>query len=100
MAIARLTGPLNESQRARRLKLEVLKSPFGRGAAPRSALDQAPLEEVGLIHVLDRVLLLPYGHRQCGQPDRAAGKLFADRAQDLPVQPIEPFVIDLEQIER
>ncbi len=72
----------------------------GRGTATRRALDQAALQQVRLVDILDRVLLLSDRRGQRGEPHRAAGELLADRAQDLPVEPIEPDVVDLQQVER
>ena len=72
----------------------------GRGPAPRRALDQPALEQVGLVDVLDRVLLLADRDRQRRQADRAAAELLADRAQDLAVEAVEALVVDLEQVER
>jgi hypothetical protein len=34
------------------------------------------------------------------EPDRPAGELLADHAQDLAVEPVEPERVDLEQRER
>src|SRR5256885_7821358 len=57
-----------------------------RRATARSALDETLLEQVGLVDVLDRVLLLPDGDRERREADRAAAELRADRAEDLPVE--------------
>ena len=58
---------------------EVLVGPLGEDAAARSPLQQALLEQVGLQHVLDRVLLLADRHRQRREADRPAGELGRDR---------------------
>ena len=69
-------------------------------AAARGSLDQAELEEVRLVDVLDRVLLLPERHRQGREPDRPAVELVHDRAEEIPVDPLEPLVVDLEKSQR
>ena len=75
------------------------ESAFGGGAAAGGAFDQPALQEIGLVDVLDRVLLLSDHDREGGEPDRAAAELVAYRPQDLPVQAIEAFVVDLQEIE-
>src|SRR5262249_18415779 len=54
---------------------EVIVGPLGEDAAARGALQQALLKQVGLEHVLDRVLLLADRDRQSREADRAAGEL-------------------------
>ena len=61
---------------------------------------QALLQQVGLVDVLDRVVLLADRDRERREADRAAGELLADRAQDLAVEAVEPALVDLEQLER
>src|SRR5207248_3235418 len=70
------------------------------GPSAGRPLDQAPLEQVGLVDVLNRVLFLAHGHRKRREPDRAATELLADRPQDLAIETVEPLVVDLEQIQR
>src|ERR1700760_4000406 len=82
------------------LQPEVLVGPPGRGATARRALDQAALQQVGLVHVLDRVLLLPDRHRERRQTDRTATELVADRVQDLTIETVETLVVDLEHVQR
>ncbi len=72
----------------------------GRHPPARRALDQAQLEQIGLVDVLDRVLLLADRDRERREPDRAAAELLADRAQDLAVEAVEAELVDLEQLER
>ena len=90
---AALDGPGGSSPRCSNARLR------GRAAA-RRALDQAALEQVRLVDVLDRVLLLADRDRERREPDRAAAELLADRAQDLAVEAVEALVVDLEQVER
>ena len=53
---------------------EVLEAALGEHAAARRALDQALLQQVGLVDVLDRVLLLVDRDGQGREPDRAAAR--------------------------
>ena len=69
-------------------------------AAARRALDEAELQEVRLVHVLDRVGLLAERRGERRQADGAAVELLPDRAQELTVGPLEPGLVDLEQLER
>ena len=71
----------------------------GHAAPARGALEEAALEQVGLVDVLDRVGLLLDGHGQRREPDRAAAELAADDAEDLAVQPVQALVVDLEQVQ-
>ena len=76
---------------------------YARGVATRPArgpLDEAALQQVGLVDVLDRVLLLAHGHRQRGEADRPATELRADRVEDVAVQAVEAEVVDLQQGQR
>ncbi len=72
----------------------------GRGPAASGALDQPLLQQVGLVHVLDRVLLLADRDRERREPDGPTVELDADRPQDLAVEPVEPLLVDLQQVER
>src|SRR5437762_6824565 len=68
--------------------------------APGRALEEAALEQVGLVDVLDGVLFLPHRDRQRGQADRAAAEFLADRGQDLAVEAVQAEVVDLELAQR
>ena len=72
----------------------------GRAAPARRAHEEAALEQVGLVDVLDRVLLLLDRDGERGEADRAAAEALADRDQDLAVQPVQALVVDLEQFQR
>src|SRR3954468_23074551 len=84
----------------RRLEAEMSERVRRRDAAARSPLEEPPLEQVGLVDVLDRVLLPPHGHGQRRQADRTAAELLADRAEDLAVEAIETEMVDLQLRER
>src|SRR6266571_5577434 len=81
-------------------RADVLAAELGHNASARCALQEAELQEVRLVDVLDRVLLLAEGDRERRQADRAAAELVQDRAQQLPVDALEADRIHLEQRER
>ena len=66
----------------------------------RRALDEPELEQVRLVDVLDRLGLLAQRDRERREPDRAASEALDDRAQERAVEPLEPGLVDLEQLER
>src|SRR6476619_5341396 len=68
-----------------RVEAQVLVGARGRDAASGGALDEPPLEEVRLVHVLDRVPLLAHRDRERRQSDRTTVELLHDRPEDLPV---------------
>ena len=68
-------------------------------AAAGRAGEQALLDEERLVHVLDRLGLLADADRQRRQPDRAAAELLAERAEDRPVDLVEPAVVDAEHLQ-
>src|SRR3954462_811754 len=81
----------------RRLEAEVREGAQRRAAAARGALDQALLEEVWLVDVLDRVGLLPPRHGKRRQPDRATAELLADGGEDVAVQAVQARLVDLQE---
>src|SRR2546427_42359 len=69
-------------------------------ASARRALDEAELEQVRLVDVLDRLLLLP---ERCGERREADGPAFelaGDRSQQLARLAVEALLVDLEEGER
>src|SRR5581483_7554399 len=64
---------------------EVPVGPLGSHPAPRGSLEEAELEQVGLVYVLDGVGLLADGGRQRRQPDGAARELLDHGVQDREV---------------
>src|SRR5262245_51783974 len=64
-----------------RLEAEVAEGVRRRHAPARRALQEPALEQVGLVDVLDRVLLLLHGDRERREPDRAAAEALADDAE-------------------
>ena len=79
---------------------EVRAAQLRHDPAARGALEEAQLEQVGLVDVLDRVSLLAERDGERRQPDRAAVEPLHDRPQQLAVGALEPFAVDLEQVER
>ena len=65
------------------------------------ALQEAELEQIGLVDVLDRLGLLAERDGERREPDRAAAELHRrPRASSVAVEPLEPGLVDLEQLER
>src|SRR3954453_19701747 len=81
-----------------RLEAQVGEGPRGRDAAARRALEEAALQQVGLVDVLDRVLLLADSDGQRRETDRAALELQADRVEDLAVEAVEAQVVVPERL--
>ena len=77
----------------------MLVAETGEHAAPRRAAQEAALQQVGLVDLLDGVRLLAYGVGQRGQPHRAAIVLLEDDGEDLPVHPVQTFLVHLEQVQ-
>ena len=94
----------NRSEKAGRLRgrlePEVAEGALGGAAAARRPLEQAALEQVGLVDVLDRVRLLADRDGERREPDGAAAEVRADGREDLAVQAIQALVVDLEEVER
>ena len=66
---------------------------------PCGAHDETALQEVGLVDVLERGGILPYGARQRTETNRTAAERLGERFQDADVHPIEAEFIDLEELE-
>jgi hypothetical protein len=62
-------------------------------------LQESQLQQVGLDDVFDRVGLLTHRRRERREPDGPAAEPLHDRLQDRVVEPIEAFVVDLEDLE-
>src|SRR4051794_37116822 len=73
-------------------------APRHRPAAGR-ALEEAELQQVGLVDVLDRLGLLAEGNRKRRESHRPAAEALDDAAQKLAVEALEPHRVDLEQRE-
>src|SRR6266511_817280 len=79
---------------------DVLAAQVGQHPTPRRALDEAQLEQVGLVDVLDRVRLLAQRDGEGRQSHRAASELVRDRPEQLAVHALQALGVDLEEIER
>src|SRR4051794_25105714 len=64
----------------------------GRDAPARGALDEALLQQIRLVDVLECVLLLGDDDCEGAQPDRATVELLADGAQDLAVEAVQALL--------
>src|SRR4051812_42538481 len=69
----------------------------GGNSTPRRALDEALLEQVRLVDVLERVLFLRDDHGQRAEPNRTTVELLDDRGEDLAVEAVEAPPRDLAQ---
>src|SRR6188474_607797 len=63
-------------------------------------LEQSLLQEIGLEHVLDRVLLLADRHRQRREADRPPAELGRHRIEQGAVGAVEAASVDLEHLKR
>src|SRR5918994_3073212 len=72
---------------------EVPVGTLGRDAAPRRALEEPELEQVGLDDVFDRVGLLPHGRRQRREPDRPSAELDDHGGQDGEVELVQALLV-------
>src|SRR5205085_7204544 len=101
-------GPRRPASRSRSKELllsrrrgpDVRAPEFRDRAAPRRALDEPELEQIGLVDVLDRLLFLAERRRKRRESHRSAVELLHDRAQQLACLAIESFLVDLEQRQR
>src|SRR5262249_1377842 len=84
-----LLGDWSERAESRRLeerrgfpgRADVLAAELGDDPPARRALEEAELEQVRLVDILDRLGLLAERDRERREPDRAAAELLHDRAQ-------------------
>ena len=73
--------------------------PVGRGrrdAAARRALQEAGLQQVGLVEVLERAAVLAERRGDRADADGAAAELLDDRREDPPVELVEPVLVHLQ----
>src|SRR4051812_19748584 len=92
---------LEEARGVRRgLQAEVAEGVRGRAAPARGAQDEPALEQVGLVDVLDRVLLLVHRDRERGQTNRSAAEALADRRKDLAVEAVQALGVDAHRVQR
>lgn len=79
----------------RRNEAEVGPRRGGRDPAPRGPGEQPFPYEERLGDLLDRLALLPHGHREGGEPDGAPAEELEQGAEHRPVQPVESPGVDL-----
>ena len=60
------------------------------------ALQEADLQQIRFVHVLDRVDLFAEHGGDCVYPDRAAIKSLDDRAQQLSIDVIKALLVDIQ----
>src|SRR5690349_13674786 len=81
-------------------KAEVAVRLGRRGAAPRGALEEAVLHEEGLVHLLDRELVLADCRGDGLHAHGAAIELLDDGLEDAGVHVVESELVDIEHGER
>ena len=79
---------------------EVRSPQVGDHTTAWGSLQEAELEQVRLVDVLDRVGLLAERDGDRGEADRASAELEGDRLEELAVDPLEPSLVDLVELER
>ena len=92
--------PLRRASPRRRRRADVRAAELRDRAPARRALDEAELQQVRLVDVLDRVRLLAERRGERREADRPAVELVGDRAQQLARLAVEALLVDLEQLER
>src|SRR5512133_4397144 len=95
-------APRGSEQRrlARRLETQVFVRATGGRAPAWGALQQAALQEIGLVDVLERVGLVVDGDGQGREADGTAGELRAYGGEDLAVEAVESQLVDLQHRQR
>src|SRR2546428_13840936 len=83
----------------RRLHVEVLVGEVGRHPAAGGPRHEPDLDQVRLMHVLDRLGLLRQRYRYGVEPDRAALELLDERLQQPAVERLEADGVDVEHRE-
>src|SRR5205814_128657 len=81
-------------------RADVLTAELRDDSAAGGSLQEAELEQVRLVDVLDRVRFLAEGDGQGREADRPAFELLDHGAQQSPVGPLEAALVDLHQLER
>src|SRR5687768_2200291 len=71
-----------------------------RDPPPGSALEEARLDQIGLVEVLERPAVLSDRRGDRADPDRTAAELLDDRRKDPPVELVEPVLVHFETGER
>src|SRR5262249_28469419 len=79
---------------------EVSERARGRDASARRAVEEALLDQEGLVDVLDRALVLAHARRERLEADRTARVLVDQGQQELAVHAVEAGRVDAETLER
>ena len=79
---------------------DVLPPELGDDAAPRRALQEAELEKVRLVHVLDRVRLLAERDGERRETHGPAAELEEHRLEKIAVGSLQAELVHLEELER
>ncbi len=92
--------PAGDSGVRRRRVAQVLVGALGGDAAARGALQEALLQEVGLVEILDRPAVLAHRRGDRLDPRRAAAVDLDQHREDPPVELVEAEVVHLEERQR
>src|SRR5205823_4249111 len=76
---------------------KMLVGAAGGDPAAGGALEEALLNEIGLVEILERPSVLAHGHRQSLDAGRAAVIVLDKRGEDLAVQIVEAELVDLQK---
>ena len=76
---------------------KILRGPAGSHAAPGGALQEAGLDQVGLVDVFQGVFFFAKGRGQGAQTHRPAVILLQDGEQDLPVDAVQAQLVDVQE---
>src|ERR1700688_1535365 len=79
---------------------EVPVSELGGNPASRGARQEPDLDQVGLVHILDRLRFLREGGGNGVEPNRPALELEDQRLQKLAVERLQAQLVDLEHAQR
>src|SRR4051812_21161036 len=80
-----------------RRKTEVRPRRRSRHAPAGGAFEEAALQRVGLVAVLDRVGPLPDRHGERREADGTPAELLADRREDLAVEAVQAELVDVQE---
>jgi len=78
----------------------MLESVPSRHTSPRRARNEAPLKQIGLVHVFERIARLAQRSGESFNADRATVVMLDDHCEVAPVHLIEAGFVDLETLER
>jgi hypothetical protein len=79
---------------------QVLARAFSRDATLRRPIQEAELEQVRLVHVLDSLNLLAYDRRNGCSADGTRGELLDDGSEQAAIRGVQALIIDVHRVHR